>query len=262
MIGVGISLWQRNRSFSPAALFAAGEPGAWYDPGDWSTLFQDTAGTVPVTATGQTVARINDKSGRGNHRTQATAAQRPALQVDASGRYYLLYDGVDDMMTASIDMSTTDALMTVSGLRKTLDNIAQIFFEASAGYASTGVYALNAPAGSTPTVTGRSKGTGTTADALYTNAAVAAPVTFVALHEADISLDRSILRVNGAQVATSATDQGAGNYGNHTVYFGKRSTGSNPFNGREYGIIILGRAPTAAEITSAEAWMNSRTGAY
>lgn len=80
-----------SRAFTPAALFAAGEVGAWYDPSDLTTLFQDTAGTTPVTTPGQTVARINDKSGRGNHATQATAASRPTYGiVPSTGRRNLL----------------------------------------------------------------------------------------------------------------------------------------------------------------------------
>ena len=58
-------------------LFSASEPGAWYDPSDMSTLFQDSEGTVPVTAVEQPVGRILDKSGRGNHATQATTTKRP-----------------------------------------------------------------------------------------------------------------------------------------------------------------------------------------
>lgn len=44
------------------ALFRSGEPGIWLDPNDISTLFQDVAGTQPVTAPGQTVALMLDKS--------------------------------------------------------------------------------------------------------------------------------------------------------------------------------------------------------
>ena len=65
-LGIGLlastSLATRNRSFSPALLFAANEPGGWYDPSDLSTMFQDRAGTTPVTATGQTVGLVLDKS--------------------------------------------------------------------------------------------------------------------------------------------------------------------------------------------------------
>jgi hypothetical protein len=48
--------------FSPVSLFAASEPGVWYDPSDLTTMFQDTAGTTPVTTSGQTVALLLDKS--------------------------------------------------------------------------------------------------------------------------------------------------------------------------------------------------------
>jgi hypothetical protein len=49
-------------SFSPASLFAAGEPGVWYDPSDFSTMFQDSVGTTPVTAVEQPVGLLLDKS--------------------------------------------------------------------------------------------------------------------------------------------------------------------------------------------------------
>ena len=48
-------------AFSPASLFANGEQGLWYDVGDFSTLFQDAAGTTPVTAVEQPVGLILDK---------------------------------------------------------------------------------------------------------------------------------------------------------------------------------------------------------
>ena len=56
--------------WTPAKLFENGELGAWYDPSDLSTLFRDTAGTVPVTADGQTVGLMRDKSGNGLDLTQ------------------------------------------------------------------------------------------------------------------------------------------------------------------------------------------------
>ena len=45
-----------------ASLFASGERGVWYDPSDMSTMFQDAAGTTPVTAMEQPVGLILDKS--------------------------------------------------------------------------------------------------------------------------------------------------------------------------------------------------------
>jgi len=48
--------------FTPADLFFLGEKGAYYSPSDISTLFQDEAGTVPVTADGEPVGLMLDKS--------------------------------------------------------------------------------------------------------------------------------------------------------------------------------------------------------
>jgi hypothetical protein len=48
--------------FSPFGLFADGSQGVWYDPSDLSTLFQDAAGTTPVTAVEQPVRLMLDKS--------------------------------------------------------------------------------------------------------------------------------------------------------------------------------------------------------
>lgn len=70
----------------PFSLFANNEQGAWYDPSDFSTLTQDSAGLTPVTAVEQPVGRMLDRSGRGNHALQATSASRPVLRA----RYNLL----------------------------------------------------------------------------------------------------------------------------------------------------------------------------
>lgn len=48
--------------FAPSSLFFGGIPGAWYDPTDLSTMFQDSTGTTPVTAVEQPVGLILDKS--------------------------------------------------------------------------------------------------------------------------------------------------------------------------------------------------------
>ncbi len=44
------------------SLFANNEQGFFYDPNDLSTMFQDSAGTVPVTVVGQPVGLMLDKS--------------------------------------------------------------------------------------------------------------------------------------------------------------------------------------------------------
>lgn len=51
-----------QREFSPADLFAAGGNGVWFDPSDTETLFEDAAGSLPVTLAGQPVGLALDKS--------------------------------------------------------------------------------------------------------------------------------------------------------------------------------------------------------
>ena len=75
-------------SSAPGDLFLNGEQGLWYDPSDLDTMFQDSAGTIPVTAPGQPVGKILDKSGNNNH-SVALGVNRPILRQDEKGLYYL-----------------------------------------------------------------------------------------------------------------------------------------------------------------------------
>lgn len=81
-----VGFWSNNNQvfgpmFNPIPpLFANGEEGGWYDPSDLTSMYQDSAGTIPA-AINQPVGKINDKSGRGNHLIQATAAARPTLKA-------------------------------------------------------------------------------------------------------------------------------------------------------------------------------------
>jgi len=85
--------------FTPADLFTGSDTGAWYGPSDLSTLFQDSAGTTPVTTAGQPVGLMLDKSGRANHATQATAAARPTYQT---GPARATLDKVDDRLSVTV----------------------------------------------------------------------------------------------------------------------------------------------------------------
>jgi len=88
-----------SSGFDTVSLFAAGQEGAWFDPSDLSTLFQDSAEppVTPVTTAGQSVGTMLDKSGNGNHARQTTTAARPTYQTGA-GLHWLNFDGVDDSM--------------------------------------------------------------------------------------------------------------------------------------------------------------------
>jgi hypothetical protein len=103
--------------FTPARLFAAGEQGYWLDPSDFSTMFQDSAGTTPVTAVGQNVGRILDKSGRGNHFIQSSLASRPVLGRNpiTGTRNLLVNTGFDGAASGTPGTAPTNWPFTNSG---------------------------------------------------------------------------------------------------------------------------------------------------
>lgn len=90
-----ILLWQKPLT-QVVRQIVQRDNGAWFDPSDMSTLYQDAAGTTPVTAVGQPVGKMLDKSGNGYHATQSITASRPKLLIDVMGYYYLAFDGIDD----------------------------------------------------------------------------------------------------------------------------------------------------------------------
>lgn len=100
------------------SIFANNEQGFFYDPNDLSTMFQDAVGTVPVTAVGQPVGLIRDKSGRNNHAYQTNSASRPILRQNATtGAYYLEFDGADDRLVANSFASMGSATTIFAGTR-------------------------------------------------------------------------------------------------------------------------------------------------
>ena len=99
--------------------------GGMWDFTDTATLFQDSAGTTPVTAASQPVGRVLDKSGQGNHFIQSTSASRPAY--NGAG---ITPDGVDDFMqtAGNLDLTACDKVVVAMGYEK-LDDTPQMQME-------------------------------------------------------------------------------------------------------------------------------------
>jgi hypothetical protein len=81
--------------FTPADLTSL---VAWYDMSDAST----------ITSSSGAVSQVDDKSGQGNHVTQATAANKPTTgTVTLNGLNVLAFDGSDWLSRAAIPLSTS-----------------------------------------------------------------------------------------------------------------------------------------------------------
>jgi len=101
LLNFGLSLGRSlaARIFKPEDLFFLGEQGAYYSPNDLSTLFQDAAGTTPVTVDGDPVGLAVDKSGNAVNAAQSISASRPVYNVSPSR---LSLDKVDDALVITV----------------------------------------------------------------------------------------------------------------------------------------------------------------
>jgi len=97
--------------FDPTSLFAASQQGLLYEAFDIDTLFQVSDGTTPVTVATNPIGYVGDKSGRGNHAAQATAAARPTYQT---GPARATLDKVDDRLSVTVPVGGFTGTMVLA----------------------------------------------------------------------------------------------------------------------------------------------------
>lgn len=250
-----------RKLFTPLSLFAAGEVGAWFDSSDLRTLFQDAAGTVPVTAVEQPVGRMLDKSGRGNHATQSTAINRPILRQDASGNYYLYFDGVNaSMKTGSIDMTGSNKVSVFAGINCL--NIESTTIGVVVNHNSTGLssFSLQAPSAVSNSVYFMVYGTNGGSESADTG--LISPVRAVLTGTSDLSAPSLALRRDGVTRQTTTAFPGGGSFSNQPLMIGIQGGGipKRRFKGHLYGLVVRGATSTADQITNAERWLAQKTG--
>ena len=102
--GPGVFIQSLTASFSPAQLFTGTTTGAWYDPSDLNTLFQDAAGTTPVTAVEQPVGLMLDK----RDTTYSTYFDGSGDYLSTPNSSSLLFDAGDFTIEAWVNPSTTN----------------------------------------------------------------------------------------------------------------------------------------------------------
>jgi hypothetical protein len=108
---------------SPTTFFTSSEAGMVWDLSNFANLYQTIDGTTTaVTATGQSVGYVKDLSPNANHwKAAANDTTRPTLQQDSDGKYYLSFDGSNDVLLAPVPFvaatsSATLAFTSVVGI--------------------------------------------------------------------------------------------------------------------------------------------------
>ena len=244
--------------FNPLSLFAAGEKGVWFDPTDISTLFQDSAGTTPVTAYGQKVGRILDKSGNNNHAVQANTALQPTYQIDNEGNPNLTFSGsYTQLVTPSINFTTTAQMMVGVVLHVVGSASAAVALELGSNVDSVnGSFLFGAPSA----VADHSlylRGTSTIRAAV--NNVVDGDDIILGLFdisqatkELELIPRLNRVQISGSDITWTGTTAGTGNFGNLPLFIGARSGGSLPFQGKIYQVIVRGALTNASDIVATE----------
>lgn len=239
-----------------ASMYQNGEQGAWYDPSDMSTLFQDSAGTVPVTAVEQPVGRILDKSGRGNHATQATTTKRPVLKIDAGGCYYLSFDGVDDaLQTSNIDFTGTDKMTVWAGVTYTNTSVYIITELSNSPSTNPGSFYLAANDG--PNLVGAAT-YGTGPASLKRVTLVPGTPAFISATY-DLATPGTGLRVNTSSIGpTPIVGTTRASFHSGPLFIGARGGANYFFNGRLYSLIVRGAQSSLSQIEATEAYIKQK----
>jgi hypothetical protein len=232
----------RRLLWAPSLLFAPGQAGVWFDPSDLSSMFQDSAGTTPA-AVNSPVGKINDKSGNGNHATQATAAARPMLRQDGDGYYYLEFDGTDDALLSSTFTIATP-VERISALRQVAYTSGDFIY---AGSTSTGGLRLG-QIGTSPALNIRSSGVGPSTSDL--------PVAVNGILTERFDGSSSRIAVNTGSYATGDT----GTTTADRLVIGRDAGGTVFSSIRLYGVVMRAGTLTDGQMTGLRCWLAAKAG--
>ena len=241
-----------------STLYGDGEQGGFFVSrpvvSGQQVLFQDEAGTVPVTADGDPVGRWVDLSGNGKHATQSVSGARPVYRTDGT-LHWLEFDGVSQhLLTASVTAGG-DKVQVFCGITKLSDSpLGVVVNHNSTGNSS---FRLSAPEGS-----GAYRATSRGTSPVDVAIAAPAPTTDVLTMQSDIRASLISLRRNGAAAIENTADQGDADYATSALGIGSRSTGADlHFNGEIYGLAVrFGPNLSPNTIVSAEEYIAALTG--
>lgn len=256
-----------RNGWHPGWLFRDGAQGAWFDPSDLSSLWQDTAGGQSAEPD-QPVARLDDLSGNNNHMVQSTTGARPILRMTPQGAA-LEFNGVNQLMQAISPSSawawahqqagvTIGVAAEVSQRTDALEFIMGTMSGASSADTGVSVAHDNRTVVENPRNARIliARGTaGQTAGASIVHSGVD-PVkvwTLVTQHTGLRLTGRSFMvQSNWQNLPTSSSDPSL------TLFLGGANT--LRLSGRIYGAVILNRAIGTADETRLRRWLAERAG--
>lgn len=232
--------------------------------GSYKTILTAGAdGSVAIVAAfANTTAVIDNISVRalpGSHAGMVLPANKPTLQQNSTtGAYYLSVDADDWMSTPPINFSATDKVTVFAATRKLTDTVGLLVELSSSSTTNNGTFAV-VTGGVIDKYSFLSKGT-LLSTCLITGIDYNAPLSSVLYAVGDIAADTSSVSVNNSITATSALNQGTGNYGNYPLYLFKRGGIDLLFTGHFYGMIIVGRLCTGSEQSSVKSILAGKIG--
>lgn len=216
-IGIGIGVnFDRGLLGAVAALKdllfpAPGHFGFVTDIGNTATLFQDSAATTPITASGQPVGYMQDQSGNGRHLTQAVSADRPVYTV-AGGLKSLALNGTNQDLDVALPNRTATMYMAFC-VRVTPGTTGFLLCRSAGGFSNFAFYYapstnLNAADVGTPTLWVDGVAIGTTRQALYDKLQDGLPHV----------LEATNLDLTNATMANAIIGSNTANYVNGNLY--------------------------------------------
>lgn len=221
-------------------LFSNGEGGIWLDPSDLSTMFQDTAMTIPVTADGQIVRRINDKSGNGWY-AEGSGGSGPTFR-DVDGIRYLEFPNTLLLASSEVAFNNSEDMTVFLGTTKLSDGQLDIILETRNTNNNDGGFLIAGP-GSAGQATFFYRSKGTAIATATTNPVFPGPTTRVLTGYSNITAPIVALRIDGVQVASNVTTQGTGTYLDSPIFIGGRQGGTQLYTGHIHQLIVRA-APT------------------
>lgn len=247
-----------NSNVSDARLCAVGPCSAL----DATTPTQTTAGAYLL------VRNPQYELNTGNPTDAQVVSNSGNLVTESGVRTcgWLRFRGTDALQTTvAVNFTGTDKIDAIAGFQRLLPGLFPILVELSADATlNNGAFALIGNANGTGSLLASLRGTTLLerrTTGTYLNSTVAKGAFGARFNIGGSTVDTEVtVDFNGDTATTTfgGTSAGTGNFGNHTVQFGRRSTNLLHYSGLLGPVFAVGRTLSAQEWTDLKAWMATR----